>query len=279
MFTKRFVSAVVMVAVLLAAIVLGDGVVYAFALLVAELDLWELLRATGITDKEKGLSPFIYCEMVVLALMYAGMYFLPFQYPLILAIVILPVFLLSFYVFKFNKFALRDIAIMITAYIYIGVMISFIPHIRVQMEYGIYLVWFILIPPMASDIFAYCIGILFGKHKFAPVVSPKKSIEGSVAGVIGSGLCLLLFALFMSKSIPVKSGFLPACFVIGCVCGGISQIGDLVASAIKREYSIKDYGNIIPGHGGALDRTDSIIYIAPIIYFCIMLLERYFISM
>ena len=118
---------------------------------------------------------------------------------------------------------------------------------------------------------AYCVGMLIGKHKMAPVLSPKKSVEGGIGGVVGAALIGVLYALAINQwgnaGVDVVSYA-----IIGAVGGAISQVGDLSASAIKRQCGIKDYGKLIPGHGGILDRFVSVIFTAPIIYYLAILL-------
>ena len=110
------------------------------------------------------------------------------------------------------------------------------------------------------DTCAYCVGMLIGKHKMAPVLSPKKSIEGAVGGVVGAALLGVAYAAVLHNDM--------IAYAIICAVGAlISMVGDLAASAIKRNQGIKDYGKLIPGHGGILDRFDSVIFTAPIIYF------------
>ena len=117
----------------------------------------------------------------------------------------------------------------------------------------------VFISSWVCDTCAYFTGKTFGRHKLAPVLSPKKSIEGSVGGVLGSALVGVLYGYLF--------GFMPGYMALLCgIAGAISQFGDLFASAIKREHGIKDYGNLIPGHGGIMDRFDSVIITAPIIY-------------
>ena len=128
------------------------------------------------------------------------------------------------------------------------------------------MVWLIFLSSWGCDTCAYCVGVLFGKHKMAPVLSPKKSVEGGIGGIIGAALLGAVFAAAMSRFAGVSvSPWL--CAAICGVGGAISQIGDLCASAIKRNHEIKDYGKLIPGHGGILDRFDSVIFTAPIIYY------------
>ena len=117
------------------------------------------------------------------------------------------------------------------------------------------------------DTCAYCVGVLIGKHKMAPKLSPKKSIEGAVGGVLGSALLTALYCFIFRNHMNIDGTEIAILAVIAAVAGLISMVGDLCASAIKRNYDIKDYGHLIPGHGGILDRFDSMIITAPIIYY------------
>ena len=138
---------------------------------------------------------------------------------------------------------------------------------------GKYLVWLIFLSSWGCDTCAYCVGMLLGKHKLAPVLSPKKSIEGAVGGVVGAALLGLLYAsLFGHEMTDVANPHL-ACAAACGIAAVISQIGDLAASAIKRNHEVKDYGHLIPGHGGVLDRFDSMLFTAPAIYFALTFLK------
>ena len=126
-----------------------------------------------------------------------------------------------------------------------------------------------LIGAWATDIFAYFVGVTIGKHKLCPKISPKKSVEGSIGGVIGVVTFITLYCkLLLAQWVPAF-GQVPvwAYILFGLACGIMSQVGDLTASLIKRHFGIKDYGKIFPGHGGVLDRFDSLIFVAPATYF------------
>ena len=131
-------------------------------------------------------------------------------------------------------------------------------------EYGM-LVWLIFLTAFGTDIMAYFTGYFLGKHKLCPKISPKKTIEGSIGGVIGSVVLSALFGYFFFERILIH------CIIIGIIGGIVSQFGDLTASVFKRKMGIKDYGNLIPGHGGILDRFDSVLFTAPMVYYYIML--------
>ena len=131
---------------------------------------------------------------------------------------------------------------------------------------GAYTVWLIFLCSWGSDTCAYLAGVAFGKHKMAPVLSPKKSVEGAVGGVVGAAVLGAIYATIFSNNITMSINPV-AGFAIICAVGAlISMVGDLAASAIKRNHDIKDYGKLIPGHGGIMDRFDSVIYVAPVIW-------------
>lgn len=166
------------------------------------------------------------------------------------------------YGFKVNERRLEDMSATLLGIFYC---VFFPFHIVLidRSEYSI-LIWLVFLAAFGTDIMAYFIGMAFGKHKLCPVLSPKKSKEGAVGGVLGSVLFCGIFAVIF---VPDMIGEVMAIAVVGSV---IAQLGDLSASAFKRQMGIKDYGNLIPGHGGILDRFDSVFFTAPMIYYCIL---------
>ena len=171
------------------------------------------------------------------------------------------------FVVKYPKYSANQLFSTIFGIFYIPVMISFIFKTRENIAYGQWLAWMVYVSSWGSDTCAYAVGRLFGRHKLAPNLSPKKSIEGSVGGIVGSALIGVIFGLIMSNFTGKSENLIIIFAVIGGLGSVISQIGDLAASGIKRNYDIKDYGHLIPGHGGILDRYDSILITAPIVYF------------
>ena len=162
-----------------------------------------------------------------------------------------------------------DIAITGFGIIYIIGFIMFIPLIYMS-EHGKLLIWYLEISAWGTDTFAYLVGIKFGKHKLTPI-SPKKSIEGSIGGIVGSTLIAIIYTYFINKICNAGISYLEITG-IAVVLSVLSQIGDLAASSIKRYVDIKDFGKIIPGHGGMLDRIDSILFIAPFAYFLLTMI-------
>lgn len=165
------------------------------------------------------------------------------------------------------KTTFKDVAYTLLGIMYIPFFIMFLELIRC-MEHGKILIGYTLVISWSTDIFAYLIGRKFGKHKLSKI-SPKKSVEGAIAGVIGAIAFSLLFTLIAKKIWNVEYSYIIIA-IISFVLSIISQVGDFVASSIKRFVDVKDYGTILPGHGGMLDRIDSLLFLAPFTYFIFM---------
>ena len=163
----------------------------------------------------------------------------------------------------------NDLAYTFIGIIYVVFLIGSMAMVR-NLENGRILIWYVFFGGWATDVFAYAIGRRFGKHKFSSV-SPKKSIEGCVAGTIGAIMVMLIYTYFINKYTVLEYSYLQIS-IISLLLSIIGQIGDFAASTIKRYVDIKDYSNLIPGHGGMLDRIDSIMFIAPFAYMLLSLL-------
>ena len=170
------------------------------------------------------------------------------------------------YVFTFPKYDARQPMAAVFAFVYAPMMLSYIYRTR-MLENGIFIIWLVFIASWVCDTCAYFFGVLFGKHKLAPVLSPKKSVEGAIGGVVGTALLTVIYLSVFRVQMAIGTGQIAVLAVISAIAAAISMVGDLTASAIKRNYDIKDYGNLIPGHGGILDRFDSMMITAPIIYY------------
>ena len=179
--------------------------------------------------------------------------------------IILLILVMAVYVFAFPKYVSEQVMTAYFGVFYVAIMLSYIYQTRLLKD-GLFLVGLVFLCSWGCDTCAYCAGMLLGKHKMAPKLSPKKSVEGGIGGIVGAALLGAIFAVAANKI--TGAGVNPAQYAVICGVGGmISQIGDLAASAIKRNHDIKDYGKLIPGHGGILDRFDSVIFTAPIIYY------------
>lgn len=175
--------------------------------------------------------------------------------------------LMAVYVFTFPRYDSGQVMTAFFGIIYVPVMLSFI-YLTRMLEVGFSLVWLIFFCSWGCDTFAYCTGMLLGKHRLAPVLSPKKSVEGAIGGVAGAAALGAAYAALTGAPVVV--------YTVICALGAAaSQVGDLAASAVKRQHNIKDYGTLIPGHGGILDRFDSVIVTAPMIYMLAVILIGY----
>ena len=164
---------------------------------------------------------------------------------------------LNFLVFVLNK---KIDTKKISEIIFIGTYVVFFMYHMMLMNDSVY-VWLIYIIAFGTDTFAYFTGKLFGKHKLYPVVSPNKTIEGAIGGVIGSTVLSLIYFNYLSINKYIY-------IIIFSVSASVfSMAGDLAASKIKREFGIKDFGYMLPGHGGILDRFDSVLFVAPTVFY------------
>ncbi|MCC8015555.1 MAG: phosphatidate cytidylyltransferase [Eubacterium sp.] len=165
--------------------------------------------------------------------------------------------LMAYLTLRHDRCSINDITSALFGFLYVGCLLGLIPILR-ETEGGFYLIWYVFIFAFASDTGAYFVGVKFGKHRLAPVLSPKKSIEGAVGGLITSGIVSAVYYFAYSDSFTLSHGVLV--FAFGVLGSVFAQMGDLAASAVKRESGIKDYGSIFPGHGGVLDRFDSVLF-------------------
>ena len=174
-------------------------------------------------------------------------------------------FSMCIYVYTFPVRKSSQAAGAVLSFLYTFPMMGFVYRTR-NLTHGFVLYLLIFICSWGSDTMAYVAGRLFGKHKMAPVLSPKKTVEGAVGGVAGAALIGAIYAAVIGQFMQSAGSKVLVYAMISAVGALVSMTGDLAASAIKRNHDIKDYGNLIPGHGGILDRFDSVIITAPIIY-------------
>lgn len=168
------------------------------------------------------------------------------------------------------KLNIIDIAVTFFGICYIVLFLMFAPIIRENLPNGKIIIWFVFFSAWGTDVFAYLVGKNFGKHKFTKV-SPNKSLEGCLGGILGAVVITLIYTAVCNQVFAMNLNYLYIGFIT-ILLSIMSQIGDLAASSIKRYCDIKDYSNLIPGHGGMLDRIDSVIFILPFAYFLLMLL-------
>ena len=256
MFKTRLISGIVLVIIALATIISGSWILFFTLLAVSLIGMRELYKVMKVSDE----------HVTVLELVgYLGavLYYIAMKADFgnygTMAIIISMILILFVYVFGYPKYHAEQVMAAFFGVVYVAVMLSFI-YLTRSLPDGKFLVWLIFLCSWGCDTCAYCVGMLIGKHKMAPVLSPKKSIEGAVGGVAGAALLGVIYAAATQGKM--------AEYALICAVGAlISMVGDLAASVIKRNQNIKDYGKLIPGHGGILDRFDSVIITAPVIYY------------
>ena len=158
-----------------------------------------------------------------------------------------------------------DIAILMFTTIYISLCLAHVNMINEE-PYGAFLIVYMCVGAFMTDSGAFFIGKFFGKKKLMPEISPKKTVEGSIGGIVTAMVSFVIYALVLMFVFDFRINWL-SFMGIGFVSTFLAQAGDLFASMIKRELNLKDYGSIMPGHGGILDRLDSLIFVAPLVYY------------
>lgn len=266
MFTTRLFSGIILVILAFILLMKGGAILFFVSLGISMVGLFELYRVMKIENKGPGIIGYL------AGATYYGLIWFDRENHMTFLVVVSLMVLMTVYVVTFPRYGTEQITVAFFGIFYLAVMFSYLYQIR-EMDDGKYLVWLIFISSWGCDTCAYCAGIKFGKHKLAPVLSPKKTIEGAVGGVVGAAFLGLLYGLYFKHSMTaaVRPEIMSAAAC--AIAAVISQIGDLAASAIKRNHNVKDYGHLIPGHGGVLDRFDSMLFTAPAIYFAVMILR------
>lgn len=264
---KRVISGLTLFPLVVIILVFGNKYIIDIAIaIVAAMSLHEYFNAF----KEKA-NPVIWIGYLASALI-ALIHIIPVEHAITIVSVLLPtaIAVLFLQVILTNmKTNVKDIAITFFGICYIPLFLMFVSLIYGN-ENGKLLVWYIFMCAWGTDIFAYMTGKLIGKHKFS-LISPNKSIEGCLGGIIGAIVLSLLCTFIFNNFFDMHFSYIST-IIISIILSIIGQIGDFAASSIKRHVGIKDFSNLIPGHGGMLDRIDSVIFIAPYAYMLLKLL-------
>lgn len=266
MFKTRLLSGIVLVALALILIITGGELLLVSAFVISCIGMYELYRVFAAEKSTLAAAGYLAAAVYYCNLEWN---FIPDILMLFMAFIILLMFV---YVFAYPKYHSRQVMAVFFGLFYVAVMLSYVYRIR-ELSRGLYLAFLVFLCSWGCDTCAYCVGILIGRHKMSPKLSPKKSVEGAVGGVVGAALLTALYSFAFRAQMEIDAAEIGILAVIAAVAALISMVGDLTASAIKRNYDIKDYGHLIPGHGGILDRFDSVIITAPIIFY----LARYMI--
>ena len=264
MFRTRLISGIVLVILALVFIINGGWVLWSVSLILSLIGLMELYRVFRVHKTGLGFTGSVLTVVYYVLLAGASVFHMPINW-LLYVMIVMMVFLFIM-VNRYPKYHSSQIMQAVFGILYVGVMFSFLYQTR-MLQNGTYTVWLIFISSWGCDTCAYCVGKLIGRHKMSPVLSPKKSVEGAIGGVAGTMLLTYIYARIFAVQMDITHIQVCILTLISAAGALLSMVGDLTASAIKRNYDVKDYGKLIPGHGGVLDRFDSVIFTAPVIYF------------
>ena len=267
----RVISAVIGLPILIFFVVMGGIYLQAAIAVVSLIGMFEFYMAVSKKIKAVHIVGFL------TQILYISLIHIPNSFQIIITCAMLCIMILL--VFKHNTNSIYDACAAIFGFLYVGYLMTDIFLIRSMEGVGAAMVWVPFICAWGSDTGAYFTGSAFGRHKLAPVLSPKKSVEGAIGGVISGAALIMVFAAVMCNIYRFGGIFdrdllyvIIVFGIIGAVGAAFSQLGDLAASAVKRFTKIKDYGKIMPGHGGVLDRFDSVLFTAPAVYIMLRLI-------
>lgn len=264
----RLLSAIVLVAILLAVVFFAAD--WVFSLAVCALTFMIMAELTKVMRLET--KPGIVITNYVFAAIYMALGFLNLetQNAFVYMVTILFVMTLgTFTVLDNSRIKLSDVCASIFLVVYSVVFLMHLSFIR-KLDNGVALLFMPLIGAYITDTGAYFTGMSIGRHKLIPSVSPNKTVEGAIGGIAAAVIGFIIYGVVMSKlGFDVNYALL---IVLAVICAIAAQLGDLTASVIKRNYSVKDFGHLIPGHGGMVDRVDSLMFVAPVVYYFITFL-------
>lgn len=265
---KRVSSALILFPLVALIMIIGNKYMISVGLaIIAILSMHEYLRAASKKANPVKWISYLSCAAIsLISLVPQELYgnVIMYAIPVILLMLFLQVIVTEM------KTNFNDLVYTFMGIIYIALFIGSMAMIR-GLENGRILIWYVIFAGWATDVFAYSIGRRFGKQHKLSSVSPKKSVEGCIAGTIGAIAVILAYTYFINLYTSVEYSYIHIS-IIALILSLIGQIGDFAASTIKRYVEIKDYSDLIPGHGGMLDRIDSLMFIAPFAYMLLQLL-------
>lgn len=268
----RILTALVMAVVGIPILIFSQYIVYPIA--AGILTLFALYEMAGVIGVRKNLALTVPTYLVGLASPIFAYIFshrvTDFIFIALVVIVAIMLYFFGYAVVCRGSLKFADVATHFTTFTYITVSFTALTLVR-YLPYGIYCFAMIFVGSWVSDVFAYFVGCAIGKHKMIPEISPKKTWEGAIGGIFFTVVAFLAYGIIVSLiTTDVRPNYIVLA-VLGLLLSIVSIFGDLVASLIKREYGVKDYGFIFPGHGGVLDRFDSALAVAPILFAICML--------
>ena len=277
---RRIISGVILLILACLIIIARKEIFDAACSLLAAAAVYEVFEAF----RAKGFKPAYFAGYIACACIFLGsieywdrrvwkwlrdiIMFMDIRLLLYISLLMMFVFLIT----GNGKYTVADLAMTILGTFYVCFLFWYLMLTK-NLRGGSFAVWFIMLGAVATDTFAYFGGHWFGKHKLIPQISPNKTVEGAVTGALACVIVFVLYGYFVFNRFVYYSP-LWQYILMGLVCGVVAQIGDLAASCIKRYCGVKDFGKIIPGHGGILDRMDSAILLSPLVYSILILMEK-----
>ena len=250
-------------------VIFSGYLIYPVALsAMAVIAVFEVLRVIGAhKNLAVAIPAYIFTAAFPILAYFVKTHFIP-EYILSIAatMFVYMLWLMGASVFSKGKIHFSKISEVFISVIYVLVSFTSMSLIRyLNRDFGLFFVILVFLIPWMSDTFAYLVGMILGKHKLIPEVSPKKTVEGAIGGVVFSAIVCLIYGVGLDLFFAHIKVHYYILFVFGAILAVVSQLGDLVASLIKREYGVKDYGKIFPGHGGVMDRFDSVLAVSTIL--------------
>ena len=265
----RTISSVIILAIALVLVIFSKFIVYPLGLAaLAVIALFEILRVIGAHKK---LALTIPALIIALAFPICAFFVKPetvtvFLLGLAGSVFVYLLWLMGVSVFSKGKTKFSCISEAFASVVYITVSVTSLSLLRyLDVKVGVFTVVLAFIISWVCDTSAFAVGSLIGKHKLIPEISPKKTVEGSIGGIVFSTAFCLLYGLGLDLIVEEMAVNYIVLGLCGAILSIVSQLGDLIASSIKREYGVKDYGKILPGHGGLMDRFDSVLAVSTIL--------------
>jgi len=269
----RIISSIVIIGPMLVFVLLGGIPLLVFCLALSAIGMWEFYKGYEQTGVKAGKAWAFALLAALYVIIGVGEFteLAPSTYTHLIQMWVFGTVFLGLIMTLIRKdHNILDGPVTSLGLLYIGYFFAHLVLISGIKQYRL-LVWIVFIAAFGQDTFAYFTGYFLGKHKMAPNISPKKTVEGAVGGVLGATILSGLFGILMYID---RGELFVHCMVMGFFGAFFGMAGDLIASAFKRKMGIKDYGNLIPGHGGVMDRFDSVILVAPFVYYYILLFIR-----
>lgn len=266
----RILSAFIGIIVGVSVLIFDNRILYATVLaIISAIGTWELIHAVKC-NRHKLLTWFCVAFSAFVPFMLSISAFGRFRAPVFLlyVVVLLTIMLFNHKTITFENVATcGGAALVIPTSLSCIILLRYSPAVPDEFMPGVFMIVYLLFCAWFGDSGAYFVGTFFGKHKLCPEISPKKTVEGLIGGIVTVGIVVAIQCLVYNLILPseVKMNYF-VLIPIGMLASGVGVLGDLSASVIKRQYNVKDFGSLMPGHGGVLDRFDSVLFVAPFLF-------------